>query len=75
VPQTSTQLAMELDDAKYRRSSGSKPQILAHDEQIRGDASSSVVVAATESYRLYKRRWAGLVGLVSPIFHIGLSVC
>ncbi|KAG8686506.1 hypothetical protein FRC09_014086 [Ceratobasidium sp. 395] len=53
---------MELDDAKDRKSGGSGAQILTR-ENIRDDEVSSVIDAPAESYRLYKRRWTGLVGL------------
>jgi hypothetical protein len=76
VPLNLTRPAMELDDIKYRKSSGLEPQVLAHvEDQARGDESSSVVAAAAENYRLYKRRWVGLVGLVGSVFYLVLSVC
>ncbi|KAG8734568.1 hypothetical protein FRC12_018485 [Ceratobasidium sp. 428] len=53
---------MELDDAKDRKSGGSGAQILTR-ENVRDDEVSSVIAAPAESYRLYKRRWTGLVGL------------
>ncbi|KAG9097270.1 hypothetical protein FS749_006658 [Ceratobasidium sp. UAMH 11750] len=54
---------MELGDIKDRKSSSSGAQVLTREDVARGDAGSSVVAAPTESYRLYRRRWAGLVGL------------
>ncbi|KAG8705400.1 hypothetical protein FRC08_001694, partial [Ceratobasidium sp. 394] len=54
---------MELSDIKDRKSSSSGAQVLTREDDARGDAGSSVVAAPTESYRLYRRRWAGLVGL------------
>lgn len=54
---------MELGDVKDRKSESSTEAATVTREHIgRGDASSSLAAPA-ESYRLYKRRWAGLVGL------------
>ncbi|KAF8608614.1 MFS general substrate transporter [Ceratobasidium sp. AG-I] len=54
---------MEMGSLKDRKSSGStEAAVLTREHVERGDASSSQIVPA-ESYRLYKRRWAGLVGL------------
>lgn len=58
---------MELWSLKDRKSSGSTDAaVLTRDHVERADASSSQIAPA-ESYRLYKRRWAGLVGLVSQV--------
>lgn len=56
-------LAMELEERKDRKSSISEAQITTREHATRGDASSSLVALPTDGYRLYRRRWAGLVGL------------
>ncbi|QRV79125.1 major facilitator superfamily transporter [Ceratobasidium sp. AG-Ba] len=54
---------MELEHVKNRKSSATEARVLTREDVTRDGASSSVLGAPTEGYRLYKRRWAGLAGL------------
>ncbi|KAH7339686.1 major facilitator superfamily domain-containing protein [Rhizoctonia solani] len=53
---------MELGDVKDKKSNG-LAQIVTREDVVQGDSSSSVTSPAPETYRLYKRRWLGLVGI------------
>lgn len=51
------------DDVTYMGSGAQTP--------MKSDGTAVSVVSAQEvHYRVYKRRWAGLVGFVSPISHL-----
>jgi hypothetical protein len=54
---------MELGDFKDKKANEFS-QIVTREDVPQGDASSSLA-PHVEPYRLYKRRWVGLAGLVS----------
>ncbi|CAE6508631.1 unnamed protein product [Rhizoctonia solani] len=53
---------MELEDVKDKKSN-ELSQIVTREDVAQGDSSSSVGSHSPEVYRLYKRRWLGLVGI------------
>ncbi|CUA66766.1 Major facilitator superfamily domain-containing protein 7 [Mus musculus] [Rhizoctonia solani] len=53
---------MELDDVKDNKPNGLS-QIVTREDVAQGDSSSSVVSPSPEAFRLYKRRWVGLIGI------------
>lgn len=55
---------MELGNTGDKKTS-ELAQVVTREDVAREDGSSSVLAPSAETYRLYKRRWVGLVALVS----------
>lgn len=54
---------MELDDIKDKKSSSGLSQVITREDVAQEDVLSYAPSPSAEVYRLYKRRWLGLIGL------------